>query len=158
MNKTMTGTLEKIVASYREQRGNVIFLLQETQGAFGYVPKEAVEYFSEELGIAPSKFFGVATFYSQFRHKPTGKNLIVACCGTACHVRGAEKISDGLRQELDLPEDEDTSRDGVFTLEQVACLGTCSVAPVVLINGVVRAKTTSDKVVKEVRALRKKQP
>lgn len=157
MKKTMTGTLEKIAAACRKQGGNVIFLLQETQGAFGYVPREAVAYFSEELGIAPSKFFGVATFYSQFRHKPTGKNLIVACCGTACHVRGAEKISDGLRQELDLPQNEDTSRDGLFTLEQVACLGTCSVAPVVLINGVVRAKTTSDKVVKEVRALRKNQ-
>jgi NADH:ubiquinone oxidoreductase subunit E len=156
MNKNMTTTLEKIVASYREQGGNVIFLLQETQGALGYVPKEAVEYFAEELDIAPSKFFGVATFYSQFRHKPTGKNLIVACCGTACHVRGAEKISDGLRQEIDIPEGEDTSRDGEFTLERVNCLGTCSVAPVVLVNGAVRGKTTSDKVVKEVRALRKK--
>jgi len=115
-----------------------------------------VEYFSEELDIAPSKFFGVATFYSQFRHKPTGKNLIVACCGTACHVRGAEKISDGLRQVIDLTEGEDTSRDGEFTLEMVNCLGTCSVAPVVLINGAVRGKTSSDKMVKEVRALRKK--
>ena len=119
--------------------------------------RHAWEYFAAELDIAPSKFFGVATFYSQFRHKPTGKNLLVACCGTACHVRGAEKISSSLRQELDLPEGEDTSRDGEFTLEQVACLGTCSVAPVVLVNGVVRGKTTPDKAVKEVRALRKKQ-
>lgn len=155
MKKTMTGTLEKIVAACREHKGNVISLLQETQAAFGYVPKEAVEYFAEELGIAPSKFYGVATFYSQFRRKPTGKNVIVACCGTACHVRGAEKISAGLRRELNIPEDEDTSRDGEFTLEKVACLGTCSVAPVVLINGEVRGKTTTDKVVKEVRALRK---
>jgi NADH:ubiquinone oxidoreductase subunit E len=156
MKKTMVSTLEKIVAAYREQGGNVIFLLQETQGAFGYVPKEAVAYFSEELGIAPSKFFGVTTFYSQFRSKPTGKNVIVACCGTACHVKGAEKISNGLRRELNLPEGEDTSQDGEFTLETVACLGTCSVAPVVLINGDVRAKTSTDKVVREVRALRRK--
>ena len=152
----MAGTLEKIVATYREQGGNVIFLLQETQGAFGYVPKEAVEYFSEELGIAPSKFYGVTTFYSQFRRKPTGKNVIVACCGTACHVKGAEKISTGLRRELSLPEGEDTSQDGEFTLEMVACLGTCSVAPVVLINGEVRGKATTDKVVREVRALKAK--
>lgn len=156
MKKTMAGTLEKIVATYREQGGNVIFLLQETQGAFGYVPKEAVEYFADELGIAPSRFFGVTTFYSQFRRKPTGKNVIVACCGTACHVKGAEKISAGLRRELSIPEDEDTSQDGEFTLEKVACLGTCSVAPVVLINGDVRGKTSTDKVVREVRALRKK--
>jgi NADH:ubiquinone oxidoreductase subunit E len=156
MKKTMTDTLEKIVASYHEQKGNVIFLLQETQGAFGYVPPEAVAYFSEELGIAPSKFYGVTTFYSQFRRKPTGKNVIVACCGTACHVKGAEKINNGLRRELNIPEEEDTSEDGEFTLEKVACLGTCSVAPVVLINGEVRGKTTTDKVVREVRALRKK--
>ena len=156
MTKSMTATLEKIVAAYREQRGNVIFLLQETQGAFGYVPKEAVEHFADELGIAPSKFYGVATFYSQFRRKPTGKNVIVACCGTACHVKGAEKINNGLRRELNIPEDDDTSHDGEFTLEKVACLGTCSVAPVVLINGDVRGKTTTDKVVREVRALRKK--
>jgi len=156
MNRTMTGTLERIVARCREQGGNVIFLLQETQGAFGYVPKEAVAYFSEELEIAPSKFYGVATFYSQFRRKPTGKNVIVACCGTACHVKGGEKISNGLRRELNIPEDDDTSADGEFTLEKVACLGTCSVAPVVLINGDVRGKTSTDKVVREVRNLRKK--
>jgi NADH:ubiquinone oxidoreductase subunit E len=156
MKKAMTGVLEKIVASYREQGGNVIFLLQETQAAFGYVPKEAVEYFAEELGIAPSRFFGVATFYSQFRRKPAGRHVIVACCGTACHVKGAEKIASGLRRELGIPEEEDTSQDGEFTLEKVACLGTCSVAPVVLVNGEVRGKTTTDKVVREVRALRKK--
>ena len=156
MKATMVGTLEKIVASYRAQGGNVIFLLQETQGAFGYVPQEAVEYFADELGIAPSKFYGVTTFYSQFRRRPAGKNVIVACCGTACHVKGAEKISSSLRRELNLPEGEDTSQDGEFTLEMVACLGTCSVAPVVLINGDVRAKTTTDKVVREVRGLRKK--
>ena len=156
MTKSMTATLEKIVAAYREQRGNVIFLLQETQGAFGYVPKEAVAYFAEELGVAPSKLYGVATFYSQFRRKPTGKNVIVACCGTACHVKGAEKISSGLRRELGIPEEEDTSQDGEFTLEKVACLGTCSVAPVVLVNGEVRGKASTDKIVREVRALRKK--
>jgi len=158
MKKSMNTNLERIVAAYREQGGNVIFLLQETQAAFGYIPPEAVEYFSDELGIAPSKFFGVATFYSQFRRKPTGKHVIVACCGTACHVKGAEKISNSLRRELGIPEDDDTSADGEFTLEKVACLGTCSVAPVVLVNGDVRGKTTTDKVVREVRALRKKKP
>lgn len=156
MKKSMPATLEKIAAAYREQGGNVIFLLQETQAAFGYVPKEAVEYFADELGIAPSRFFGVATFYAQFRSKPTGKNVVVACCGTACHVKGAEKISSALRRELNIPEGEDTSEDGEFTLEKVACLGTCSVAPVVLVNSEVRGKTTTDKIVREVRALRKK--
>jgi NADH:ubiquinone oxidoreductase subunit E len=155
MREISTGILEEIVASYREKGGNVITLLQQTQGAFGYVPKEAVEYFAAELDMAPSRFFGVATFYSQFRHKPTGKHVIVGCCGTACHVRGAEKIADGLRQELQLPHGEDTTADGQFTFEEIACLGTCSVAPVVLVNGAVRGKTSADRIVKEIRSLRK---
>lgn len=148
--------LEKIVRSYREKGGNVVVLLQETQEAFGYIPREAVDHFAEELGIAPSRIFGVATFYAQFRQRPTGKNVIVACCGTACHVKGAERIAGSLRRQLALPEGEDTTDDGAFTLEKVACLGTCSAAPVVLVNGEVRAKATADALNREVRALRSK--
>lgn len=152
----MEKILENIIRKYLEKEGNIIFLLQETQEAFGYIPREAVDFFSTELNIAPSRFYGVATFYSQFRLKPTGKNKIVACCGTACHVRGAEKVINGLRKELDLPAGEDTTRDGHFTLEEVACLGTCSFAPIVLVNGAVRGKTTADSIVKEVKSMRKK--
>ena len=152
----MVETFKDIVTKYHEKNGNVIFLLQETQEAFGYIPREAVDFFSQELNIAPSRFYGVATFYSQFRLKPTGKNKIVACCGTACHVRGAEKVINGLRKELDLPAGEDTTKDGEFTLEEVACLGTCSFAPIVLVNGSVRGKTTADSIVKEVKSMRKK--
>jgi len=152
----MEKLLENIIKKYLEKEGNIIFLLQETQDAFGYIPREAVDLFSMELNIAPSRFYGVATFYSQFRLKPTGKNKIVACCGTACHVRGAEKVINGLRKELDLPAGEDTTRDGQFTLEEVACLGTCSFAPIVLVNGAVRGKTTADSIVKEVKSMRKK--
>ena len=152
----MEKLLENIIKKYLEKEGNVIFLLQETQDAFGYIPREAVDFFSMELNIAPSRFYGVATFYSQFRLKPIGKNRIVACCGTACHVRGAEKVINGLRKELDLPAGEDTTRDSQFTLEEVACLGTCSFAPIVLVNGAVRGKTTADSIVKEVKSMRKK--
>jgi NADH:ubiquinone oxidoreductase subunit E len=152
----MKNTLEDIAAKYREKEANIIVLLQETQEAFGYVPQEAVEYFADELEIAPSKFYGVATFYSQFRMKPIGKNKITSCCGTACHVKGAEKILNGLNRELKLSDGEDTTPDGAFTVEKVACLGTCSFAPVVLINGAVHGKTSVDAVVKEIRSLRKK--
>ena len=152
----MEDIFEDIITKYRERGGNIIFLLQETQEAFGYIPREAVDFYSLELNIAASRFYGVATFYSQFRLKPTGKNKIVACCGTACHVRGAEKVINGLRKELDLPAGEDTTRDGQFTLEEVACLGTCSFAPIVLVNGSVRGKTTADSIVKEVKSMRKK--
>lgn len=149
----MDAALEKIVNSHRERGGNIITLLQETQETFGYIPKEAVEYFSEQLGIAPSRFYGVATFYAQFRLKPTGKNRITACCGTACHVRGAERIINGLERELGLPEGEDTTPDREFTLEKVACLGFCSFAPVVLVNGEVYGRTSSETVIREVKKL-----
>ena len=152
----METTLDTIIKKHRETGGNIISLLQDTQEAFGYVPKEAVQYFSDTLGIAPSRFYGVATFYSQFRLKPSGKNSITACCGTACHVRGAERILTGLKRELHLAEEEDTTPDGQFTVEKVACLGFCSFAPVVLINGAVRGKTTADPILKEIKTLRKK--
>ncbi len=152
----MNKQLENILDEFRKKGGNIIALLQDTQEALGYIPKKAVEFYSEELGIAPSRFYGVATFYSQFRLKPVGKNRITACCGTACHVRGAEKVINGLRKELDLPTGEDTTKDGEFTLEEVACLGTCSFAPIVMVNGSVRGKTTTDSIVKEVKSMRKK--
>jgi NADH:ubiquinone oxidoreductase subunit E len=152
----METTLNSIIKKHRETGGNIISLLQDTQEAFGYVPREAVQYFADELGIAPSRFYGVATFYSQFRLKPSGKNRITACCGTACHVRGAERILTGLKRELHLAEDEDTTPDGQFTVEKVACLGFCSFAPVVLINGAVHGKTTADPILKEIKTLRKK--
>jgi len=152
----MKERLDNILNNFREKGGNIIALLQDTQEALGYIPKEAVQFFSEELGIAPSRFYGVATFYSQFRLTPVGKNRITACCGTACHVRGAEKVINGLRKELDLPAGEDTTKDGEFTLEEVACLGTCSFAPIVMVNGSVRGKTTADSIVKEVKSMRKK--
>jgi NADH:ubiquinone oxidoreductase subunit E len=152
----METTFDNIIKKYRETSGNIISLLQDTQEAFGYVPKEAVEYFSDTLGIASSRFYGVATFYSQFRLKPSGKNRITACCGTACHVRGAERILTSLKRELHLAEEEDTTPDGQFTVEKVACLGFCSFAPVVLINGAVHGKTTADPILKEIKTLRKK--
>lgn len=152
----MVSELDNILQKYREKGGNIIVLLQDTQEAFGYIPRKAVRYFSEELGIAASRFYGVATFYAQFRMKPVGKHKITACCGTACHVRGAEKIISGLKRELLLPVGEDTTADGEFTLEEVACLGTCSFAPVVWVDGNVRGKTSTDTIVKEIKSIRKK--
>ncbi len=152
----MNDSFEKIIRSYRETGGNVITLLQDTQEVFGYVPREAIDYFSEQLNIAPSRFYGVATFYAQFRLHPIGKHKITACCGTACHVRGAERILNSLKRELQLSEEEDTTQDREFTVEKVACLGFCSFAPVVLIDGAVYGKTTADPLIKELKALRKK--
>ena len=152
----MKERLDNILNNIREKGGNIIVLLQETQEVFGYIPKEAVRYFSEELDIPPSRFYGVATFYAQFRLKPGGRNKVTACCGTACHVRGAEKIISGIKKELNLPSGEDTTKDGEFTLEEVACLGTCSFAPVVLVNGAVHGKTSAESVVREIRSIKEK--
>ncbi|MBI5213245.1 MAG: NAD(P)H-dependent oxidoreductase subunit E [Nitrospirae bacterium] len=147
--------LEGIANKYREGEGNIISLLQDTQEAFGCITREAINYFSEELGIPPSRLYGVATFYAQFRLKPAGRHIITACCGTACHVRGAERIISGLQRELDITENEDTTPDREFTLEKVACLGTCSFAPVALIDGNVRGKANLDTIVKEIKKIKK---
>lgn len=151
----MDSILDQIIARYREEEGNIITLLQDTQEAFGYIPKEATRYFSEQLALPASRIYGVATFYAQFRLTPIGKNSITTCCGTACHVRGAERILSSLRRELHLAENEDTTSDGKFTIEQIACLGFCSFSPVVLINGTVYGKTKTNALIKAIKALRK---
>jgi len=149
----MDHTLKEIIKKYHERSGNIISLLQETQDAFGYIPREAVDFYSRELNIAGSRFYGVATFYSQFRLKPTGKNKIVACCGTACHVKGSEKLINSVRRELVLSELEDTTSDGVFTMETVNCVGACSIAPVFIINKKVHAKASLGGLLKEIGTL-----
>ncbi len=150
----MTDSLDVIISRYRESEGNVITLLQDTQEAFGYIPKEAVDYLSHKLGIAPSRFYGVATFYVQFHLKPRGKNIITACCGTACHVKGSERLYNSVRQELSLGEGQDMTGDSQFTLERVNCVGACSLAPVFMINKKVHGKATGEKLLKEIRALK----
>lgn len=152
----MIETFKTIVDSYRQNEGNVISLLQDTQEAFGYIPKGAIDYFSEELTIAPSRFYGVATFYIQFHLAPRGKNIVTVCCGTACHVKGSERLITAARQELGLNEEEDMTQDREFTLEKVNCVGACSIAPVFLVNKKVYGKGTSEKVLREIRTIKEK--
>jgi|SRR5208283_1556220 len=149
----MENKMQALIKDFREHEGNIISLLQETQEAFGYVPEEAVLSFSKELGIPASNFYGVLTFYAQFYLKPRGKNIITACCGTACHVKGSERIITNLKRQLKLTAEENTTDDKQFTLEQVACVGACSIAPVVIINKKVHGKMTTDKVTRELNAL-----
>lgn len=151
----MEKELQTLVSNFKKNEGNIITLLQEAQEAFGYIPEEAVYYFSKELDIPASRFFGVATFYAQFYLKPRGKNIVTACCGTACHVKGSDRIINNLKRELSLTGEENTTGDREFTLEQVACVGACSIAPVVLINKKVHGKMTAERMAKELKALRK---
>ena len=151
----MQEKLTDLLTRFRESEGNLITLLQDTQEEFGYVPKEAVYWYSDKLDVPASRFFGIATFYAQFHLKPRGKNIVTACCGTACHVRGAERLVNSAKRELKLDEDQDTTEDKMFTVEKLACLGTCSLAPVFIINGKMFGKSSSDILTREIRALKK---
>jgi NADH:ubiquinone oxidoreductase subunit E len=153
----MVDALENIVKKHREKDGNIISLMQDTQEEFGYIPKEAVDYFSEELGIAPSRFYGVVTFYSQFHLKPRGKNIVSVCCGTACHVKGGSKIADRVLKDLGLAADGDTTADKEFTFEVVRCVGACSIAPVVLVNDKAYAEMSPDGTAKLIKQLKKEE-
>jgi NADH:ubiquinone oxidoreductase subunit E len=144
----MIDTLETIVKKHREKDGNVISLMQDTQEEFGYIPREAVSYFSEELGIALSRFYGVVTFYSQFHLKPRG---------TACHVKGGSKIADRVLKDLGLAADGETTADKEFTFEVVRCVGACSIAPVVLVNDKAYAEMTPDGTAKLIKQLKKEE-
>lgn len=137
---------EKILKKYYKEEGSVISLLQDLQEKFGFIPEDAVYWFSDTLNIPASNFFGVATFYSQFHLKPRGRHIITACCGTACHVRGADPIVHRLREDLKLTEEENTTSDTLFTLESVACMGACSLAPVIKVNKRVYGSMNPDEV------------
>lgn len=153
----MEETLNKILETYKKNEGNIISILQDIEETFGYIPEEAVTWFSKRLDIPASRFYGTATFYAQFHLKPRGKNIITACHGTACHVKDSERLINSLKKELDLHEGKETTDDRKFTVERVACVGTCSMAPVVIINKKVYGKMTADKLIKEIKILEQKE-
>lgn len=113
--------------------GELIPLLQSAQDHFGYIPRRAIKHISSVTGIPESSIFGVITFYSQFRLQPMGKHVIRVCDGTACHVSNSRTLIDAIQDELSIEVGE-TTKDGLFTLTTVACLGCCSLAPVMMVN------------------------
>jgi NADH-quinone oxidoreductase subunit E len=117
----------------RHDRSNLIALLQDIQEVYGYLPEDTLREISEYIGIPFSSVYGVATFYNQFRLTPLGRNLVRVCRGTACHVKNSANILTALETELGIKAGQ-TTRDKVFTLETVACIGACSIAPVININ------------------------
>jgi NADH:ubiquinone oxidoreductase subunit E len=151
MDKQMTEKLEAIYDRCVANEDNIITVLQQIQGEFGYIQEEVVNWFSERTSIPPSKYYGVVTFYSQFHQNPRGKNIVTFCCGTVCHVKGAPRVITKVRDELKLKEDQDTTRDMLFTLEKVNCVGACSIAPVVLVNEKVYGKVTPTSMVKSLK-------
>ncbi|MDA3910496.1 MAG: NADH-quinone oxidoreductase subunit NuoE [Bacteroidales bacterium] len=125
--------LDPIIEKYKNKRGIMIPLLQSTQNLYGYLPKQAFPKLSKETGLDLSDMFGVASFYAQFRLSPVGKYIVKVCHGTACHVQGAKALTEVIEDSLKI-KDGETTEDRLFTLESVACLGCCSLAPVIMIN------------------------
>ncbi len=144
--------VEPTLDKYADVPGSLIAILQETQAAYGYLPMDVMEYIAERTGTPIATIVGVATFYAQFRLEPVGKYLIMLCQGTACHVNGSELIDSAIYDELGI-HDGETTPDGLFSLEHVACLGCCSLSPVMMINGKTYGRLTPDKAKKVLRAL-----
>ena len=140
----MEQAFRSLLEEWKGVKGNVIPLLQRTQDLFGYLPHDAMHQIAVTTGRSPAEIFGVATFYAQFRFKPMGRHVMKVCHGTACHVQGADSLDVIVESRLGI-KPGDTTPDGEFTVERVACLGCCSLAPVVMIDGEVYGRLTGDK-------------
>ena len=138
----LKGVIEE---EYNNDPENVIMILQAIQRSYNYLPRPSLEYLSEKISIPLSKIYGVATFYSTFSLEPRGRNIISICLGTACHVRGGERIRERIEDALNISDGE-TTEDKCFTLESVRCIGCCSLGPVVKINEDVHGRISSDQV------------
>jgi NADH:ubiquinone oxidoreductase subunit E len=136
--------------TYDGHAGALIPLLQSAQNTYGYVSEKVIEHISFVTGIPAAEIYGVVTFYAQFRTKPLGRNIVKICNGTACHVNGARTMYDNVQDELQITYEE-TTDDGNFSLLSVACLGCCSLAPVITINGETHGRLDGNKVRKVIR-------
>lgn len=152
--KSDLSLLDEATRAFAGDANNLIGFLQAAQEIYGYLPKDVLYYIAEQVGVTPADAMGVATFYSQFRLQPIGKYLIMCCQGTACHVNGSEIIAKTIEEYLGI-ENGQTTEDGLFTLENVACLGCCSLAPVITVNGEAYGNLTPQAVKKVLDDIRK---
>lgn len=136
-----------ILEEYAFDKSKLIPILQATQEEYKYLPSEILAFISSALNISPAKVYGVTTFYSHFSLTPKGKHIIRICDGTACHVKKSSTIIEALRKKLNLNNSETTTKDMLFTLETVACLGACGLAPAIVIDGKVYGQMTASKAV-----------
>ncbi len=147
--------LEPCLEKYAAVPGSLITILQNAQEIYGYLPVDVILHISQRTGIKVTKIMGVATFYSQFRLQPVGKYLIMLCQGTACHVNGSLQIEKVINEYLGI-KDGETTEDGLFTLKNVACLGCCSLSPVMMINDDTYGSLTPEKAVAVFKELQEK--
>ncbi len=148
--------IKNIIEKYNNPSESLIAILQEVQAIVGYISEESVKCITELTGISSSKILGVASFYAGFRLKPIGKYRIMVCMGTACHVNGGERVADTLRRTLGI-EAGDITEDGLFSWEEVACLGCCSISPAMMINDTAYGKLTSEKVVEILESIKEQE-
>lgn len=147
MSKEIFEIVDQVILKHGKTVDKTIPILQAIQDEFNYLPQEAMDYVCKHTDITASRIYGISTFYSQFRHRPVGKHIIKVCVGTACHVKGAMQVYDAYKRELNITDkNEDTDADGLFTVEKVACLGCCTIAPVVQIDDITYGHLTTEKV------------
>jgi len=149
--------VSEIVDSHDCQQANLIAILQDIQTEYNYLSESALTLVAEKLGVSTAKVYSVATFYENFSLEAKGKHIIKVCAGTACHVRKSGPIYDAIRDYLGLEGKKKTSADGMFTLETVACLGACGLAPVMTIDGEVHAKMTPESALALLEQIRKEE-
>lgn len=137
--------IENILHKYNYRKSNIIQILQDTQNYYNYLPKKILKYISKELKLPLSTIYSIATFYAAFSLNPRGKHLCTVCMGTACHVRGAPNVLNRIEDRLEIKAGA-TTKDNMFTLETVNCLGACALAPIVVIDGEYHGQTTINKV------------
>lgn len=146
MSAAVQSDIEPILKRFPQARRDALIpILQEVQEAAGYISHDSVLKIGRHLGLPASKIFGVATFYNQFRFQPPGKFHVQVCRGTACHVKGSAGVLEAVKRTLKINPGQ-TSRDGLFSLEVVACIGACGLAPVICVNGEFHAKVTAESI------------
>ncbi|MBP3560565.1 MAG: NADH-quinone oxidoreductase subunit NuoE [Clostridia bacterium] len=150
------GYIDTILKKYNNPEESLIAVLQDVQGVDGYISRESVEYLTEKTGIPSSRIMGVASFYAGFRLKPVGKYRIMVCMGTACHVNGSQRIGDTVKRVLGI-EEGDVTEDGLFSWEEVACLGCCSISPAMMINDTAYGNLTQEKVASIIEKIREEE-
>ena len=136
--------LEELCSKYQPIKDNLIQMLNEVQEHYGYIPMNAQKELSNFLNVSMAEIYGVVTFYSRFTLKPKGKYNVAVCLGTACYVKGSQKIMDRLKERLKIEAGE-TTKDGMFSIEETRCVGACGLAPVFTVNGEVYGKATVQK-------------
>lgn len=160
MGSTITKKFSRaceILDKYERNSAKLIPILQDMQGEYGYLPEEIMTFISVALGVSPSTVYGVATFYAHFTLEPKGRHIIRVCDGTACHVKKSASILNAIQKHLGLSKVRKTTEDKLFTLETVACLGACGLAPVVVIDEKVHGLMTPEKTLELIDSIRKEE-